>query len=186
MMAAYVDDVIAVLRDLNIDDFVCWGYSMGGQTALSLAVTHPDRLKALVVTGAEIDPWSPREEYEEMLAAIEAEGMEVVASDFDTPEDPLPDWYRRLSLETDAEAFAASVGARLEWPGVTQDVEKIKMPTLFMGGEYEDDPGELESMAQKVPRGAAEKVEGVGHIGVFARSDLVLPRLTSFLDRSLS
>jgi pimeloyl-ACP methyl ester carboxylesterase len=158
---------------------------MGGQTALSLTVAHPDRVRAVIVTGAEIDPWSPREDYEEMLAAIEAEGMDAVAREFDTTDDPLPDWYKRQILATEPHALIAAMRGRLAWPGVSHEVERMKMPVLFFGGEYEYDPGELESMVKRVPNASGEIIKGVGHINVFARSDLVLPRARAFLDRAV-
>lgn len=58
-----VDDVVAVLDALDLDRVVVVGLSMGGGTAVDLAVERPDRVEALVVSGTGTsapdfrDPW---------------------------------------------------------------------------------------------------------------------------------
>lgn len=47
-----VDDVLAVLDALDIDQAAMWGASMGGIIGLHLLARHPERLTGLVAGGA--------------------------------------------------------------------------------------------------------------------------------------
>lgn len=67
-------DAVAVLDALSIDRAVVVGASMGGATALALALAHPERVAALVLIGAAVSgsPDRPLEPaVEELDAAIE-------------------------------------------------------------------------------------------------------------------
>lgn len=58
------DDVVAVMDALGIERAVLAGVSMGGGTAVDVALEHPDRCAALIVTGTGTseprftDPWT--------------------------------------------------------------------------------------------------------------------------------
>jgi pimeloyl-ACP methyl ester carboxylesterase len=49
-----VDDAVAVLDAYDVGSAVVIGCSMGGRTALDLALTHPDRVRALVLIGTAV------------------------------------------------------------------------------------------------------------------------------------
>lgn len=48
---SYVDDVIRVMDDLNIPTATVMGCSMGGSTAIQMAIQHPERVTRLVLVG---------------------------------------------------------------------------------------------------------------------------------------
>lgn len=181
-MDLYVRDVLAVLDRLNTEQALIWGVSMGGQVALALAAAHPDRVRALVIAGADLEGWSASpDEYRGFADAIESEGMSVVVEGFDDPNDPLPSWMTEAMRRTDHKAFAASMRARADWPGIEQDVERLAIPVMFIGGENEYEPGVLESMAAKVPKGQALRVPHANHIQAFINSDFVAPHVITFV-----
>ncbi|MCU4676420.1 alpha/beta fold hydrolase [Catenovulum sp. 2E275] len=43
------EDVIATLDELKINQFVLFGHSMGGKTAMQIALSYPDRVQKLIV-----------------------------------------------------------------------------------------------------------------------------------------
>jgi pimeloyl-ACP methyl ester carboxylesterase len=49
-----VDDAVAVLDAYGVGSAVVVGCSMGGRTALDLALTHPDRVRGLVLIGSAV------------------------------------------------------------------------------------------------------------------------------------
>ncbi len=51
-MADLVDDVVALLDDLDVERATLVGYSLGGFTAELVARTHPDRVAGVVLMGA--------------------------------------------------------------------------------------------------------------------------------------
>lgn len=52
-------DAIAVLDQVGLDSAIVVGCSMGGETALDLAIGHPDRVDALVLVAAIPNGWEP-------------------------------------------------------------------------------------------------------------------------------
>lgn len=44
------DDVVSIMDALNIPQAVVCGLSMGGMTALQLALSHPDRTEAIIIS----------------------------------------------------------------------------------------------------------------------------------------
>ncbi|HUG08495.1 MAG TPA: alpha/beta hydrolase [Acidimicrobiia bacterium] len=68
------DDALAVLDHLGIDSAVIVGCSIGGNTALQIAETAPERIEGLVLVGADAPGYDPGIDYEspEWPAAIEA------------------------------------------------------------------------------------------------------------------
>ncbi|WP_031938138.1 alpha/beta fold hydrolase [Prescottella defluvii] len=54
--ARLADDVCAVLDAVGIESAHVLGYSDGGNTALTLALRHPRRVRSLIVNAANLDP----------------------------------------------------------------------------------------------------------------------------------
>jgi pimeloyl-ACP methyl ester carboxylesterase len=54
-LADYAEDVVAFLDAIGVDAAVLLGSSSGGYVAQQVAVSHPDRVRALVLVGAPID-----------------------------------------------------------------------------------------------------------------------------------
>jgi pimeloyl-ACP methyl ester carboxylesterase len=64
-----VDDAVAVLDAYAVDSAVVIGCSMGGRGALNLALTHPDRVRALVLIAPAV-VGGPADEYELEVQAL--------------------------------------------------------------------------------------------------------------------
>lgn len=76
------DDAVAVLDQLGIDSAIIVGCSMGGSTALDLAIHHPERVDGLVLVGAFPSGWEPEDGWEEL--PLEEEAMKAAeAGDFE-------------------------------------------------------------------------------------------------------
>lgn len=73
-MAAYGDDVAAVIKKLDLRDVILVGHSMGGPVALEAAHQLQDRVKAIVGvdTYQDFQQSFPEEQVNAMLAAFEA------------------------------------------------------------------------------------------------------------------
>ena len=83
--------LLSVLDDLCVGQCIPVGYSMGGRLALYLALTHPDRCRALVVESGSPGLESAQErenrrEWDEVKASdLERQGLDAF----------LEDWYRQ-------------------------------------------------------------------------------------------
>lgn len=80
-----VGDAVAVLDHLGVSSATVVGCSMGGATALEMAIDHPDRVDALVLVGAAPAGWEPGGDWddhplwEEAVAAYKRGDFERVA-----------------------------------------------------------------------------------------------------------
>ena len=67
------EDALSVLDHLGVESAVLVGCSMGGGTALQLAISHPERVDGLVLVGAFPGGWVPEGGWEENPLEEEAE-----------------------------------------------------------------------------------------------------------------
>ena len=96
-LEAHARDVIRVLDHLGLRQAVIAGHSMGGFVALRVALSYPDRVRALVLLdGGWPRPEATREQREQQAAAIQ-EGLERafrrLDMTFESPEDYLNFWF---------------------------------------------------------------------------------------------
>jgi pimeloyl-ACP methyl ester carboxylesterase len=108
-LEAHASDVIRVLDHLGLEDAVICGHSMGGFVALETALSHPDRVRAIVLLDSgwprvEAPPEEMSEEQREEAAAIE-EGLERafrrLDMTFESPEAYLDFWFPGRGLTPD-------------------------------------------------------------------------------------
>jgi pimeloyl-ACP methyl ester carboxylesterase len=118
-----VDDLVAILDALHIDRAVVVGHSLGGLVVAALAITHPDRVAAVV----EVDPaygYDPAwpEGFREVARAIDASGPEATLAAMEafwvasTPAH-LRCWHRRRVLGVPGHVLAQSMTAWADAPG---------------------------------------------------------------------
>ena len=50
------EDVYGLLNELKVDSALIWGHSDGAILGLLLAIHHPDKVKKLLATGANLRP----------------------------------------------------------------------------------------------------------------------------------
>lgn len=100
-LEAHASDVVRVLDHLGFQDAVICGHSMGGFVALKAALSHPHRVRALVLLDGgwprvEVSPGEMSEEQKQEAAAIE-EGLERafrrLDMTFESPREYLDFWF---------------------------------------------------------------------------------------------
>ena len=100
-LGAHAEDVIRVLDHLDLETAVVAGHSMGAFVALKSALTHPDRVRSLVLLDGgwpriEVDPEAMSGEEKQEAAAI-GEGLARSFSrldmTFESPETYLDFWF---------------------------------------------------------------------------------------------
>lgn len=137
-------DVVAVADDLGLDTFHLVGCSLGGLTALWVAIHHGGRLRSLTAANtaakvADADFWQAR------IDAVRARGLagirdDVVARFFATGfAQAHPDWFdEALAVfeHADADGYAGCCAA-LAHADLRDEVGAITAPTLVVGGEQD-------------------------------------------------
>ena len=195
----HLDDLVALLDELDIHAAVLVGCSMGGGLALDFALAHPGRTIGLVLLGTSVTgaPWEATD-VERQLEMAEEDAYErgdldmvnkVQAHEWlDGPRaanrrvDGEP---RALFLDMNAKALAKPALTREEArPEAYSRVGEIGAPTLLVVGEQDFTclVERHDYLSEEMPNAFAVVLEDVAHIPSMERADLVNPLLLQFLE----
>jgi pimeloyl-ACP methyl ester carboxylesterase len=172
-------DVVAVLDDLGIDRAHYFGYSLGGWVGFGLAKYAPERIRSLIIGGAQ--PYGQSMGlYRQALAGGIEGWVEVVEKMLGSPVTPeAKEWL----LGNDVRALLASVAD--DRPDISEILSTMTtMPSLLYTGEADPLRPLVERCASELPNGRFFSLPGVNHIQGAVRSDLVLPQVVEFLAKT--
>src|SRR3954470_2779771 len=177
-----VDDAVAVLDAYGVTSAVVVGSSMGGGTSIDLALTHPDRVQALVLIGPAVSG-APEPTYEPEVLALDEEwesaeerGDQVAVNRIearvwlDGPtarEGRVTGEARELFLEMNGRALgAAEPGERREDAAAWERLGEIAVPVLVMVGEHDLQyiKENCAHLVRSVPGARLVELPGVGHV----------------------
>lgn len=183
------DDVAALIAQLNLGQVDLMGYSMGGATALQVAIRHPELVRKLVAVSASMNRDS---NYEVVWQGLGALTMDIFEGT------PFYDSYRRGAPDPDAfpqllEKMNQHDLDFAGWP--TEAIQAITVPTLLAFGDSDivriDEmvemfellgggvPGDFVGM----PNVQLAILPGAGHLGVVMQQGGWLTEMAvAFLD----
>ncbi len=203
--AADMERTVAALVGLasQLSAEVLLGYSMGGRTALTLALRRPSRWRALILVGASPGLGDPIERSqrragdEELARRIEREGVERFQANW--AEHPLiatqsriqPTAYagmqRRRALNRSA-GLAASLrgmGTGAMKPLWTR-LHELELPVLLLAGQDDSKYCAIAlRMHAALPNSTVEVVPGAGHCAHLEAPAAALESIERFLSRAL-
>jgi len=187
----YVDDVVTMLDHLNIERTAFWGYSTGISVGIRFGERFPDRLTALIGSGAmtDDDPESMNDWAMSMVPLLREEGWAPLLRGFDGEEATVavPPWMREWIAATDIENFIGWLEGMPEWDWWEWDaLLKLDVPTLLIAGELEDPDDSNGRAVSAMARARRARVPARGHINAFLASDVVLPHVLQFLSTLVS
>ena len=187
-------DVAALLDQLQIDQAVIAGLSMGGYVAFDFHHLFTDRVKALVLAGtrAPADNDQERETRERQAARMLAQGMTGIA------EETLPKLLAQETLASNPAAAehiremidstsprgaaAAQLGmaARRDYSG---DLENINVPTLIVVGTEDSirPVSDAEFMHSRIANSQLKIIENAAHVSNFDQPEVFNSTLREFL-----
>jgi pimeloyl-ACP methyl ester carboxylesterase len=191
--ALMADDAAAVLAALNVPSADVLGYSMGGTTAIVMAIRHPNRVgKQIILSGASRrDGWYP-----EVLQAMAQATPAMFAGT------PIEAEYRRLSPNPDQfPTFVREVIALEEqnYDSSNDAVRAIDDKTMIIIGDADGmqlehaielfklrGGGDREAAARGfipgAPRARLAILPATSHIGLMAEAGRIAALATPFLD----
>ncbi len=196
-----VADAIAVLDAAGVGQATVVGCSIGGSTAIDLALDHPDRVSrlALIAPGVSGDaPWletypEPANALLQKLEAAEEANDLAAANRLEAwlwldgptaPEGRVVGQARELFLEMNGIALANENPGELIRPEPAWErLHVISAPTLVMSGEL-DLPDQLpvcQGMVERIPDARLLELPGVAHLPHLENDDTCLTAITEFL-----
>jgi pimeloyl-ACP methyl ester carboxylesterase len=121
------DDVATFMDSVGLANADIFGYSMGGQAALQLAIRHPEKVKKLIAASVAYDlrGWQPV-----YTAAIPTMTVEMITGL------PFGADYRKLAANPDGfpELVRKLIALEKEPMAWEEDIKKIKAPVLVISG----------------------------------------------------
>lgn len=151
-MAAYADDVLALMNALKLKQAVLVGHSMGGQIAITVALKAPQRVKKLVLAAPAGFETFTDQQKQLFKMTVTPESVlkttpEQVAANFKVNFHQMPPDAQymiedRLKMAESAQfgaysaAVAGSVAAMVDEP-VYEWLPQVQVPTLILFGEQD-------------------------------------------------
>lgn len=187
------DDAAAVLAALNVPSADVLGYSMGGTTAIVMAIRHPDRVGKQIILAApsRLDGWYP-----EVLQGMAKVTPAMFAGT------PVEAEYRRLSPNPDKfSTYISEVTGleKLNYESPNDAVRAIGGKTMIIVGDADGvrlehavelfklrGGGDREAAARGfiagAPRARLAILPATSHIGIMAEAERIAALATPFLD----
>ena len=201
-----MDDLVALLDTLEIHEpVVLMGCSMGGGLAMDFTLTHPSRVRALIMVGSapsglDLDVPAPAK-FAEVEKAFEAGDLDLVSELetqiwFDgmgrTPEQVDPE-MRKLLYDMNRQALAHEVkqlGKRLPNASVPafDRLSDLKIPVLIILGTH-DTPYILAAadyMVERIPSAQKVVIEDAAHLPNMDHPEEFRAHVKQFLDKLLN
>ena len=194
-MSDFAEDLVRVLDGLNLDRVIAVGHSMGGRILMEVCALRPDRLAAVVLSGAQAsflahldaaqrgDYLTRRESLfvdgEVVPEAARRVAQQVLPPDAsDATIDRLVADFGRLNRDGYLAALHASAG----WDR-SDVLNGLTMPIAVMGGALDTvcPPAECNRIAGLLGQGPATILDGIGHMPQIEAPEAVTTYLLDFI-----
>lgn len=193
-----VDDAVAVLDAYDVSSAVVIGCSMGGGAALDLALTHPERVRALVLIGSavsgapelELEPGLEdlEKRYDAAYDAGDNDALNQLEAEIwlDGPFHPgrVTGSVRELFLDMNRIALEApDPGERRDDVDAWQGAGAVAVPTLVMIGEYDLDhtQGGAVHLAATIRDARLVELPGVAHVPHLEGDERTISEIAAFV-----
>ena len=188
------DDTAGLIKALGHDRLDVLGWSMGGDVVLDLAVRHPNVVGRLVSYAGNAGGSLATMPSKEVLATLmdtsgtaQQHGQRLLELLFPQAyRSAHPDYLRTFPIPTET-AEPAAIGLQSkaigEWSGVSDRLESIACPALFVTGTEDEltPPDNALMMAERVPGSWLMRFAGAGHGLMYQDSEKLAECVLLFL-----
>jgi 3-oxoadipate enol-lactonase len=202
---SHVDDVVALLDAEGVERAAVVGASMGGAVAIDLALSHPERVAALVLAAPALHGWDWSDETRAFSAKEDElfeSGQVEAATDLNVRTwvdgrgrgpDEVDGVIRELVWEMQFQAFDHVLNAystephpeerRLD-PPAAERLAELTPPTLVIVGDLDmpDFPRIAARIAEQAPRARVIEIAGVAHLPSLERPELFAELVLAYLE----
>lgn len=172
-----VNDIVAVLDDLNIDKAHFLGYSMGGWIGFGIARYAPERFQSLIIGGQHC--YTQKLDGLRQLVRYGIEnGSEAFVAMWEKNFSTLSPEARERMLKYD---FVALLAVAQDRQSQEEFLPRMKIPCMLFVGEVDSIYPMAKECAEQIPNVVLVSLPGFDHGETIQRSDVVLPHVLSFL-----
>lgn len=170
-----VEDVIAILDQLNVRKTHVMGISIGGMIAMGIAIHHSSRVDRLIVADARAQMQPEFSAiWDKSIALLESAGMESVinlslerwfSQSFRESCPAVIEKFRDIGIGTSTDGFIGCARAVQQLDYIDQ-IELIKAQTLFIVGEEDQasTPEMMRLMSHRVSGSELTVIPGAAHL----------------------
>ena len=186
-MTDLTDDAAVLLDHLSIHRATIVGISLGGMTAMSLALRQPKRVSALVLSNT-APKMGSRELWQDRIASVRTGGISSIADQildrwFANPgEMESVGQWRNMLLNTSRAGYIGCCAA-LARADLTKDLGSLHQPTLVVAGSKDraSPPEVVRAGANLIPGAGYRELIGVGHLPPLEAPSRFTQLLSGFL-----
>lgn len=160
-MTTYVDDALAVLDELRVERTHVYGHSFGSLVALELALTHPERVRSIVVGAGRPEP--SRSIRSRGRAPLGRPWEQLYAEAFVREHPEAIEEDRRATVRRPAGERRQAEAAKRWDPD--DRLREIRAPVLVLHGSADrlTDPANARILAAEIAGAELVILEGAGH-----------------------
>ncbi len=182
------DDVAEFMNAIGIEKADVFGYSMGGQVGLKLAISHPEKVNRLITASVAYDlkGWQPA--YTEFIPQMTPEMFLA-----------MPFFAEKQKKSANPEAYAAflkkMIALEHEPMAWEEDVKKLKTPVLIIAGDSDVATlehivsmfrllggGVMGDMGNPLPESRLAILPATSHTAVISQPELLISFIEPFLN----
>jgi len=189
----YVGELAQVIQHFNLKEYYLYGHSWGTMLGVDYYLAHPDGIKGLILAGPSLSIPRWIQDADTLLQTLPAETQQVIRTNeanktTDSPEylQAVMAYYeryltRKKPWSVDMDSTFAQIGLNVYQymcgPGEftitgtiknydrTEALKQIKVPTLFISGEFDEArPATVEFYKSQIPGARHSLIQGAGHL----------------------
>lgn len=185
-ISAFADAVADLLETAQMHDVILCGNSMGGATALELALRHTPAVRAVVLLGSGVRLRVAPAIFERLESDFPAAARELAAMFFARPEPDLVEAAAATMLRVGQEQTIRDFRACNAFDA-TERIGDLRVPLLALTGDRDvlTPPKFAHWFADRVPGAQARILPDAGHLAMIERPEETNAALRAFEERLL-
>lgn len=206
----YVNQLAQVIKYFNLKEYYLYGNSWGSMLGVEYYLAHPDGIKGLIFSGPALSTPRWLQDADTLLATLPAETQQIIrtseannTTDDTAYQQAVMAYYdryltRKKPSSADMDSSFAQIGMNVyqymwgpsEFTATgslknydrTQALKQIKVPTLFISGEFDEArPATVQYYTNQIPGARHSLIQGAGHLTMQDAPEQELKAITNFL-----